>query len=427
MEFAVSKKLSVHLSVEPFSTLIDEKITITVDGLLPGQPVTFSAELVERNMKFVSHAYYKANNTGMVDVSSMESLGGSYTGVEQMGLFWSMKQAPGQRRGLKLTKSDPTTPYLVDIAVYNNHINPFVESTGLHHLVLDKKTIRRGYIKKEVKAFAVRVGRIRGVVYIPPGRGPFPAVLDIFGAGQLKNQQNCILTNYGFVTFCLAYSNYDDLSYMLDIDIDYFEEALDWLASRPYVISENIGVIGTSYGAELAMLTVSLVHKVKAAVAIGNNPYLLHFPHSYKGKQHACIIFDEDVILKDAEGDIILSSQHPPRNPEARIKLENLKCPLLIIQGADDKMYYPCASEDVAQMEKEYGKLDVEVVTYEGAGHMIEAPYTPHCDMNYHGVLCAYSKQGGQTVPRARAQEDSWRRIIQFLNKNLYPKEVSKL
>lgn len=46
-----------------------------------------------------------------------------------MGLLWSMKQAPGQRKGIKLMKSDVTKPYNIVLNCFDDHVTPrpFVE------------------------------------------------------------------------------------------------------------------------------------------------------------------------------------------------------------------------------------------------------------------------------------------------------------
>ena len=97
------------ISVEPKSSLIDDKVRILVCGLKPKQTVTLEAKLLsDKGELFQSHAHFIADKDGEVDVCRDSSLGGSYSGVSPMGLLWSMKPAPGQRKGVRLTKSDVT-------------------------------------------------------------------------------------------------------------------------------------------------------------------------------------------------------------------------------------------------------------------------------------------------------------------------------
>lgn len=56
------------------------------------------------------------------------------------------------------------------------------------------------------------------------GRGPFPGVIDIMGAGGgLLHYQGALLASKGFVVLCLAYYKYDDLPKKpQDVTFDYF-------------------------------------------------------------------------------------------------------------------------------------------------------------------------------------------------------------
>ena len=85
---------------------------IIVAGLEPSQKITLGANIVgDSGEIFQSHAHYIADKHGEIDVHHDSSLGGSYSGIEPMGLLWSMKQAPGQKKGLRLYKRDVTKPY----------------------------------------------------------------------------------------------------------------------------------------------------------------------------------------------------------------------------------------------------------------------------------------------------------------------------
>ena len=82
-------KIAVHPSL---TTTVDQKVDITVTKLSPEQHITLRARTIDDSkIVFESFAHYKADKNGEVLVSSQPSMGGSYTGLEPMGLFWSMK------------------------------------------------------------------------------------------------------------------------------------------------------------------------------------------------------------------------------------------------------------------------------------------------------------------------------------------------
>lgn len=137
--------------------LFSKLVQIKVEGLTPHKPVELRSKLVDdRGVTFKASALYKADQTGQVDVCHSPSLEGSFTGVEPMGLFWAM--APEIPHS-KFVKKNALSPTLVEIQALNGE-------TGE---LLAAKTIERGYMDEGMKRIPVQEGRIRGVLFVPPG------------------------------------------------------------------------------------------------------------------------------------------------------------------------------------------------------------------------------------------------------------------
>ncbi|XP_066268534.1 bile acid-CoA:amino acid N-acyltransferase-like [Branchiostoma lanceolatum] len=367
----------VALLVSPARALVDVPVDIRVAGLSPRQPVTLQARLVEVPDRVQSYAHYRADDSGRVAVGQQPSLGGllrvsgintvfcdleymplvcnlsiwwtpqnvtntclqtpnPFSGVEQMGLFWSMQPSPGQSLGQRLDKENVTTPHLVDISVHEGHVDVMGEDTLPR---LAHTCVEWWYMADGVKRMPVKEGRIRGTLFLPPGPGKFPGVLDMYGVlGGLTERRAALLASRGFAALALAYFNYDDLPKdVTDIDLDYFEEATDWLLRQPSVLGPGVGALGISKGGEIAL-----------AMAV-------HLDKS------------------------------------------------------------------IARM-KAHGKTNFTRLTYEGAGHVIEPPYTPHCSTgNLNGVFTAF---GGNPKDVVAAQEDSWFKILGFLRRHLDKKRT---
>lgn len=149
----------IRLKVLPsVRCLFDKLVHIKVEGLSPHKPVELRSILVDdRGVTFKASAMYKADETGQVDVGRAPSLGGSYAGVEPMGLFWAM--TPDTPHS-KLLKKNVLTPTMVDIEAVSGE-------TGE---VLASETNERGYMTEGMKRIPVQEGRIRGVLFIPPGQ-----------------------------------------------------------------------------------------------------------------------------------------------------------------------------------------------------------------------------------------------------------------
>ncbi|XP_077408512.1 acyl-coenzyme A thioesterase 1 isoform X2 [Vanacampus margaritifer] len=203
--------------------LFDKLVQVTVEGLTPHKRVELRSSLVDdKGVIFKASALYQADEKGLVDVSSAPSLGGSYTGVEPMGLWWSMGPETPHK---KFVKKNVLSPTRVEIAVH-------IGGTGE---MLASETNEREYMIEGMRRIPVREGRVRGVLFVPPGKGPFPGILDLYTlGGGLNEQRASLLANKGFVVLALAYYGYQDLpKNPKNLDLEYFEEAADFLQKHP--------------------------------------------------------------------------------------------------------------------------------------------------------------------------------------------------
>lgn len=69
------------------------------------------------------------------------------------------------------------------------------------------------------------------------GKGPFPGVVDLYTlGGNITEPRASLLANKGFVVLALAYYGYQDLPKKpKNLDLEYFEEAVDYLRKQPEV------------------------------------------------------------------------------------------------------------------------------------------------------------------------------------------------
>ncbi|XP_019633789.1 PREDICTED: acyl-coenzyme A thioesterase 1-like [Branchiostoma belcheri] len=421
----------VQLLVTPTKALVDDKVDITVERLAPGQPVTLHARLVEGTARFQSYAHYRADDTGRVVVAKQPSLGGLYAGIEQMGLFWSMQPSPGQKPGLRLRKKDVSTPFLVEVSVHEGNVAVMGEK---NLACLATKTIERWYLGDDVKRIPVKEGRVRGTLFLPPGKGPFAGVVDIFGStGGLPEYRAALLASRGFAALALPYFGYDDLPENIsDIDLDYFEEAVDWFLSLPNVRIRGVGVLATSYGGHLALCMAVYMNKVDAVAVIGSYTAVVGNPLPYKSKVLPCarFVLDQVIFTKEGfaySGNLLEDTTKDPGR-KACIQVEKTQCPIMFVAGEDDlnvkSVLY--ANQAIARM-KDHGKTNYTLLSYPWAGHLIEPPYTPHCGVCYHAVYDKCVLMGGEPKGHAAAQEDSWHKILDFFRAHVGSSAHSKL
>ncbi|KAK1888993.1 Acyl-coenzyme A thioesterase 1 [Dissostichus eleginoides] len=238
--------------------LFDKLVQVRVEGLTPHKQVELRSRLVDdRGRIFKASALYKADETGQVDVCRAPSLGGSYTGVEPMGLFWAM--APETPHS-KLLKKNVLSPTLVEIEAMSAETGELLAS----------ETNERGYMTEGMKRIPVQEGRIRGVLFIPPGEGPFPGIVDLYTfGGRLTEPRASLLANKGFVVLALAYMGYEDLpKNPKKLDLEYFDEAVTYLRRQPEVKGPGIGIISISHSGGLALSMSSFLSGISATVCI---------------------------------------------------------------------------------------------------------------------------------------------------------------
>ncbi|NXN28062.1 ACOT5 thioesterase, partial [Nycticryphes semicollaris] len=104
-------------------SLFDEPLAIAVQGLGPQQPVTLRMSLRdEMGELFQAWACYQAGDDGALDLARCPALpGGSFTGLEPMGLLWALQP---QKPFWYMVKKDIQRPFLVQLEVFDGHRKP---------------------------------------------------------------------------------------------------------------------------------------------------------------------------------------------------------------------------------------------------------------------------------------------------------------
>ncbi|KAL4624900.1 bile acid-CoA:amino acid N-acyltransferase-like [Arapaima gigas] len=409
------------LTVQPSRGLIDEKIAIIVKYLPPYQEVTLhSLHQSENHDHWEAFGHYISDAKGTVTVAEDASVGGTYEGIEPMGLLWSMRPVPGSKPGLRLRKKNVQTPMVVQISVYNGHL-----SQGFwEEVALAGSTVERWYMAPGVRRVDITEDGVRGTLFLPPGPGPFPGVLDMWGSGGgLMEYRSALLASHGFAALALEYFPPEET--MVDIHLPYFEKAFRVLQEHPLVASKNVALLGLSLGSSicLSMAVYSEDVQPKCCVCVSGThtcPVKTSFsPVSDFLKNLGRISIDEKNRL--IWRDIVLPI---PTDPRVKIDVRKVKCPLLLVNGLDDQSWpTPESAEDIQQMMEKAGNSHLlTVLSYPGAGHLIEMPYTPHCHSSTFTVKHSQYVMmlwGGRTKPHADAQEHSWGKILEFLQQHL--------
>ncbi|XP_044076644.1 acyl-coenzyme A thioesterase 5-like [Siniperca chuatsi] len=393
----------------------DEPVQVKVAGLRSRQVVTMRASSTdERGVVFSSSATYRADGSGEIDLKRDPSLSGSYVGVEPMGLLWSMRADALHRRFQK-----------------TNSLNPHVVKFSVHEegeaRMLAEATNERLLIGEGVRRLPVKEGNIRGVLFTPPGGGPFPAVLDLYTfGGGLSEKRASLLAHLGFVVLTVALYGHDDMPKKIkEVHLDYFEEAIEFLKQQNEVGSKGVGVISLSKSADIALSLASYLPGIEATVWINGCSANTVLPLYYKKSQILpALMFDISKLIPTESGaSIVKHVMHNPlaeENKATLVPVEQAKGHFLFVASEDDLNWDSKGYVDeMVERLKRHGKDNFESVSYPGAGHYLEPPYGPYCPSSLHMVLGKPVLWGGEPRSHAAAEVHLWKKIQEFFRTHL--------
>ncbi|KAJ0061047.1 hypothetical protein NL108_004755 [Boleophthalmus pectinirostris] len=404
----------VRLRILPSARcLFDKTVQIRVEGLSPHKPLMLRSKVVDdRGIVFKATAQYRADKLGCVDVSQAASLGGSYTGVEPMGLFWSMlPETPHS----KLVMKTALNPMQVEISALD-------EGNGGE--VLASEINYREFMAEGVKRIPLTEGRLRGTLFVPPGPGPFPAIVDLYTlGGRLSEPRASLLASKGFVTMALAYQDYQDLPKNPKyVELEYFEEAVKYLLSLPEVKGPGVGIISISNGGFIALAMASFLDNIAATVWINGCISAIVIPLRYKDVHLPALrlIWENLKVLESGLLDISRGLADPQEHKESLIPIERATSQFLFAASGDDYNWasVPFAKQAEATLKK-HNKNTCSVVVYPKAGHFLEMPPMPFCPSAVHAAVGKAVYFGGEAKANAEAQVDLWERVQQFFKTHL--------
>ncbi|XP_059745312.1 acyl-coenzyme A amino acid N-acyltransferase 2 [Bos taurus] len=420
-----------QLTVTPASALADEPVHIQATGLPPLQMVTLIATMKDdKGNLYRSRAFYRANEAGELDLKRDPAVGGHYMGVHPMGLLWSLKPERPFDRLIK--RNVMNTPTWITLDLYDSvYIHKVGEAQPKASQVL-----QRWFSSPDLQRVPIREGRIRGALFLPPahfllfllllGEGPFPGLLDLFGGiGGLVEYRASLLAVRGFAVLALAYFAYDDLPKQLEeVDLEYFEEAANLLLAHPKVQKPGIGVISVSKGAEIGLAMACYLKQVAATVCINGANAIHEFPLRYRDLVITPIPSFPERMQVNAAGAVRIrhfkGDPRDERNQHSVLPVEKARGPILFVVGEADECFNSKEyAEQALDQLRRHGKSSGRMLSYPGAGHLIEPPYAPLCCVSWSRGLFLPMLWGGEPEGQAAAQEHSWQEILKFFRQHL--------
>jgi dienelactone hydrolase len=281
-------------------------------------------------------------------------------------------------------------------------------------------------------------GGLAGRVFYPPGRDRRPAVLVLGGSegGFGGDDVAALLASRGYVALSVAYFGIAPLPASLErIPLEYFGAALDSLQADPRVRRGSLAVLGTSKGAEAALLLAAHDPRLRAVVAYAPSAVawscICPDPQApswtFGGRPVPFIAGGADPAYRPPQGSPI----HPVVNyryrlhdsaavRRAEIPVERIHGPVLLVAGREDELWPSSWSADaIAARLRAHGFAHRVVhLSYPHAGHFIGKAYLPAGSTRVGGGRL---ETGGTPQANAAAQADAWPRVLRFLASALRP------
>lgn len=436
-----------QLVVTPTTALLDAPVTIRLTGLAPGQEATLRARSDVGAQLRNATATFRADATGTIDPAAQAPESGTYGGIDPDGLLWSGID-PYAAVGVAGT---PTAAQVGPIAYASGTAPiPVTIDATVAGRALGRATLTRQVVAPGVARRAVGDGGLAGTLFTPADPGPHPGVVVLGGSegGISGEQRAALLAAHGFAALALAYFAYGSLPpQLVDVPLEYLGTALDYLAAQPGVRGAQLGVVGHSRGAELALLMGATFPRVGAVVALAPSAYVWGglgdatggpepAAWTYQGRPLPFVPFratpaSHEAALASARAGrgladtpIFLSSlalaaqEDPATLAAAAIPVERTAGPILTVAGEADQLWPSGTFAGlIGDRLAQHGHAHPDAtLRYPDAGHFFQPPNLPTA-----GAFIEAPRQqaplatGGTTAGNAAAATDSWPRVLRFL------------
>ena len=390
------------ISISPNPRMMLEEPSIEVSGAVPGGKVIIEASFTDsQNQTWTSRGVFYADSEGRVDPGILASVDGTYTGVDAFGLFWSMLplasvELAGSRYIDPATTDWPSAPVLGRDAVVNLTAQVETRADSIDtvpvsaaHQVL--------FVAEEVVREEIEHNDLRGVMFSVPKPGPRPPVLVVTGSGGgVSERAASALASEEFTALAIAHFNYPDRpKELVNIPLEYFEDAIAFLKQKTG--HEKVALMGASRGGEAVLLIAATFPDQISAVVSGVPANMINsaccspamtYLHAWTHQGRPLPTFGlmegtgfEDLLgVSEKYGDglvwfqrhMLIGMLTEDDSAPYLIPVENIKSPILLISGDDDKLWpsTPASDQVVKRLASKNFAYPVEHIRVTGAGHL---------------------------------------------------------
>ena len=116
-------KCARKIIVEPQTSLVTDRVSIYGEGFEANEAITIQGSIScePENLSFKSFGHFMTSQASCYDLSQKESVGGTYTGIDEMGLFWSAKEIGDSKECIQMSNASETLNYT--FSVFTGHLD----------------------------------------------------------------------------------------------------------------------------------------------------------------------------------------------------------------------------------------------------------------------------------------------------------------
>ena len=249
------------------------------------------------------------------------------------------------------------------------------------------------------------------------------------GYPGLLEYKSALHASHGFAALALAYVGADHLpkSIVDELDLEYFETAVQFMKNHKYVQGDNgIGVFAICKGAQIGIMMATYLEGIRCVVAINGSCMSGFGTFKYRD-----VLFDRDFVdydMLDPKKDNNMADcailpevgeveEHPMFFPFHNRRHVSY----MIVSGLLDTCMPTYFGREMERLLSDAHHPDFKILNYPEAGHLIEPPNFPFCETYFQAGNPGniYLTNGGKLKPHCKSQNDSWPKILNFLNSRL--------
>ena len=306
----------------------------------------------------------------------------------------------------------------------------------------------------EIIETTVQSDGIFGKLYRPADDKTYPGIIVLGGSGGgfgWSGEMASRIARCGFAALALAYFRHGDLpKALVNVPLEYFEPALDWITKQEKITDEKLAVVGASRGAELALILASRFPRIKAVVAYvpssvvwpatGGITSIGRAAWTHRGcpLPRLKMGLSPKMLIAYAKMGLCRLSRHPFRETpqfltalenaslveQAIIPVEKICGPILLISGDDDQLWPSdlMCKMIVTRLRSCGHPYACKHLSYKGAGHAIGFPDLPleaYPTKARHSLTGIIYHLGGTLENNAQAAKSAWAEVVAFLEEHV--------